>query len=185
MQLFMFASVILAAILQFNADVFIYFQPLMLEQPWRFLTAHWVHVGWIHYVMNMMALLCVPLIFPKLQVRWLIFSAICLPVLMSSVFYCYYPELQAYAGFSGVLHGIYVIAAFINLNYPSERKFALLILIGLIIKLFWEVYVGGAASATAQLIGYPVLIEAHQWGVLFALIFVGLGYLIRHKKMLN
>lgn len=181
----MLASILLATTLQLKADVFIYFQPLMFEQPWRFLTAHWVHLGWIHYVMNISVLLCLPLIFPKLHVKWLIVGAVCLPIIMSLIFYRYYPELQAYAGFSGVLHGLYVIAALINLKYPSEQKIAGFILFGLVVKLCWEVYVGGNASATAQLIGYPVFIAAHQWGALLAFVGVIIGYTITSKSNMN
>lgn len=162
-------SAILAAILQFAPEYFIYLRSEMWTQPWRFITAHWVHVGWIHYLLNLIAFICFPFIFPKIRVFFLVLLVIFVPILMSLAFYFFYPKVDAYAGFSGVLHGLYGVAAIMSLKHAKERPFATLILIGLAFKLIWEVTVG-ELSATMRLIGSPILIEAHQLGVLMSLI---------------
>lgn len=162
-------SAILAAILQFVPEYFIYLRAEMATQPWRFLTAHWVHVGWIHYLLNLIAFICFPFIFPKIRVLFLVLLIIFVPILMSLAFYLLYPRVDAYAGFSGVLHGLYGVAAIMSLKYVKERPFATIILLGLAAKLLWEATVG-ELSATIRLIGSPILIEAHQLGVLMSLI---------------
>ena len=142
------ASVGLAAIFQFWAADFYYLRDLLWTQPWRIMTAHWVHVGWMHFLLNMLALICLVLIFPKINTTRFYIALLLLPIFISVAIYVFSPDVAAYAGFSGVWLG-----------------FAYRILLGLSGKLVWEGYFG-ALSGTAQMIGSPVLIEAHQYGVL-------------------
>lgn len=178
---FIAASIILAAMLQIKPEWFIYSKFEMLSQPWRFLTAHWVHVGWMHYLLNMIAFVCLPFIFPKIKTSILLGLVILLPLVLSLIFYFAYPNIELYAGFSGVLHGLYCMAALVSLNDGKERGFALLILFCLIIKLLWEAIVG-ELSATARLIGSPVLIEAHQLGVGISVLLFILLMIFKNKK---
>ncbi|OUY06790.1 rhombosortase [Acinetobacter populi] len=179
---FIAASVLLAAMLQIKPEWFIYSKFEMISQPWRFFTAHWVHVGWMHYFLNMIAFVCLPFIFPKIKTSILLILVILLPLLISLIFYCFYPNIELYAGFSGVLHGLYCMAALISLTDHKERGFAVLILFGLMIKLLWEAIVG-ELSATARLIGSPVLIEAHQLGVGISLVLFIILMIYKKKKL--
>ena len=72
------------------------------------------------------------------------------------------PNIEAYAGLSGVLHGAYVAVACVHLQYKRERGFAALVLFLILAKLVWENTIGN--SGTAELIGSPVLVEAHLLG---------------------
>ncbi len=74
------------------------------------------------------------------------------------------PYIEAYAGFSGVLHGLYVAVALVSLRYRKERKFAALVLALIVLKVIWENTFG--QTGTAQLIGSPVLIESHLLGAI-------------------
>lgn len=62
-----------SAYLQVFPDYFIYWHESLLGEFWRLWTAHWVHVGWIHFLLNMMAFACLPFIFPHTKV-WHILS---------------------------------------------------------------------------------------------------------------
>lgn len=117
----------------------------------------------------MVALACLPVIFPKVRIDILLWFSIVLPVFSSVTLYWLYPEVQWYAGFSGVLHGLYVVAAVLSYRLKGERLFAIGILLGILLKLSWESVTGGL-SATEQLIGSPVLIEAHQMGVFWGIV---------------
>lgn len=177
-------SLVLAVLFQLQAEYFIYLRDVMWSQPWRFMTAHFVHVGWIHYALNMFALACLPFIFPRLSAQYLLIALLSLPIFMSLCFYYFYPQVDAYAGFSGVLHGLYTLAAIQGLTIYSERHFALFILVGLAAKLAWEAVVG-ELSLTMRLIGSPVLIEAHQLGVIGAVLLclIGFGIHYFYKKV--
>lgn len=168
----------LCACLQIFKDHFIYWQDHLFAEPWRLWTAHWVHVGWIHYLLNMIAFACLPFIFPRACI-WH-FSAIFLLIspLLSLSFYWILPDIGAYAGLSGVLHGAYAAIACVHLLYKRERSFAALVLFLIFAKLIWENTIG--STGTAQLIGSPVLVEAHLlgviWGILLANIYIIVDY---------
>lgn len=154
-----------SACLQVFQEYFIYWRPIFFEEIWRWWTAHWVHVGWIHYVLNVLALMCLPFLFPQINKKALLGLLIVLPPFLSLSFYYFYPEIYAYAGLSGILHGLFVFSALMSLKEKSERHFALIILLGIILKLVWEHFFG--ALQTQQLIGHPVLTQAHLLGVIY------------------
>ncbi|EPF80722.1 rhombosortase [Acinetobacter rudis] len=166
------SSMLISASLQVFQPYFIYWRYDLWVEPWRIWTAHWVHVGWIHYLLNMLAFICLPFIFPRFKNRYLLSLILFLPMAISLSFYFIYPSIQAYAGFSGVLHGIYVAVALLYLQFAKERKFALLILALVLIKLVGENIF--APSQTAALIGSPVLTEAHVLGAVWGAVFAGM-----------
>ena len=171
---FIAIAVSFSACLQVFSDAFIYWQADLLHQFWRLWTAHWVHVGWIHYVLNMLAFACLPFIFPRVKVWHFVALLLLLPPLISLSFYYGFPEIEAYAGLSGVLHGAYVAVAGVHLLDKKERNFAALVLFLILAKLIWENTIGSVG--TAELIGSPVLVEAHLlgviWGVVVAIIYI-------------
>ncbi|WP_148334991.1 rhombosortase [Acinetobacter lwoffii] len=176
--IFLAAFVSLSACLQIFHDHFIYWQESLLGEFWRLWTAHWVHVSWIHYFLNILAFICLPFIFPRATVWHFCAILLILPPLISLSFYFFLPNIEAYAGLSGVLHGAYVAVACVHLLYKRERGFAALVLFLIFAKLVWENTIGNVG--TAQLIGSPVLVEAHLlgviWGVILALIYIVSNY---------
>ena len=98
-----------------------------------------------------------------------------LPPLISLSFYYFLGDIEAYAGLSGVLHGMFTAIAIVHLLYRKERMFASLVLFLILGKLIWENTFG--ESATAELIGSPVLVEAHLLGVIWGIVIAAL-YLI-------
>lgn len=177
---------LVCGLLQLDMNTFIYQRDLMTGEPWRWWTAHWVHVGWRHYALNMLAFLSLPFIFPQLQRQTLLLGLLVLPPLLSAGLYELLPAVQAYAGLSGILHGIFVVAAIESLFIQRERNFAILVLVCFALKIGVEKWMG--YSETAQFIQAPVLIESHQIGVLTGIIFILLKTVIcylKHKKSLT
>lgn len=169
--LFIAVCMSLSACLQVFQTHFIYWRPSFFIEIWRWWTAHWVHVGWIHYFLNMIAFACLPFIFPHVQNRYLIALLLLLAPLVSLSFYYFFPNIEAYAGLSGILHGLYIAVSIYFLQFRQERKFALLVMTLACIKIAWENVFG--SLETSQLIGSPVLVEAHLlgsiWGAILAL----------------
>ena len=182
--LFLSVCICVSASLQVFQDYFIYWRQSFFEEPWRWWTAHWVHVGWIHFLLNMIAFICLPFIFPQIKNRFLIFLLFVLPPLSSLTFYYFYPHIEAYAGLSGILHGLYIASAFLYLKFHRERNFTILVLGLVVAKLIWENTFG--QLGTAQLIGSPVLVEAHLvgafWGAIITMIYIVLQQQIHPNK---
>lgn len=137
---------------------------------WRLLTGHWVHANWIHFFMNMAGLL---LCFGLTQTDWnaaqLIGRIVVLSIGISLGFNVLHPELGWYVGFSGVLFGLYVLAAVASLS----RQFVMsMILIGFIgLKIGLEQW-SSVKITSSELIGVPVLVDAHLYGVLMAVLII-------------
>ncbi len=155
-----------------------YIDTLIPVQPWRAVTAHWVHLGWRHYLLNMLAFLFLPFLFPQTGIRTLLACLCLLAAFISLCFYLWLPALHSYVGLSGVLHGMYVMAALQSAGHAKERKFAVVVLCLIVLKLLWEKQFGSESEAFLQA---PVVIEAHQFGafggVIFAAIYYGYGRL--------
>ncbi len=164
----------------FQAD-FIYQKSKLFIEFWRLWTGHWVHVGWIHLLLNMLAFACLPFIFPQIKNKTYLILLIVLPPLISLSFYVLYPNIEGYAGLSGVLHGLYAFSAIVYLTQKDEGKFAILVLLLLGAKLWWEQHFG--QIGTAKLIGTPVLVEAHLWGAIWASILAVSYLFLKHKYL--
>lgn len=172
--IFLAAFVSLSACMQVYVDSFIYWDASLLGEFWRLWTAHYVHVGWVHYLLNMLAFVCLPFIFPRVKVWHFIALLLLLPPLISLSFYYFLPDIEAYAGLSGVLHGLYACIAITHLIHAKERAFSSIVLCLIFAKLVWENTIG--STGTAELIGSPVLVEAHLlgviWGILIAVLYL-------------
>ncbi|HEX5359755.1 MAG TPA: rhombosortase [Fluviicoccus sp.] len=155
-------------------------------EGWRIISGHFVHVGWRHWGMNVVAMWLLAGLFSGiLSWRHWGLALLLLPLFISAGFWWGLPGLTAYAGLSGVLHGIFVFGAARMLGMPVERHLGL-VLIGLTtVKLAME-YFTDETAATAAWIGSPVLIEAHQLGaaggLLLAVIIAGAAVVPRMKS---
>ena len=134
---------------------------------WRNVTAHWVHVGWLHLLLNALGLvICVSLTNPGWSIRrWLTIS-ITVAIGISIMLTLFNPEVSDYAGYSGVLYGLYVLAA-ISL-FSGDRLIAGLVIAAIVIKVFMEQFQFYDFN-TGNIIGARVVVDAHLYGLLMAI----------------
>lgn len=139
---------------------------------WRLLSAHFVHLGWPHTALNVVALLLLAAIFgPVGRARdWLI-VIIAAALAIDLGLYVAAPGIDWYVGLSGVLHGLY--AAGVGMMGRVRPRFALALAVGLVIKLTVE-QIGGPLTATAALTGGEVVTAAHLFGAIGGLAAEGL-----------
>jgi len=136
-------------------------------QLWRFITAHWVHVGWIHLLLNGLGLvICVSLTSPGWSpARWLL-CCVVMATGISCLLIVFNPEVSDYAGLSGVLFGLYILTA-LDL-YARDRLIAILIIAAIVIKVLMEQF-SFYDFSSGELIGARVIIDAHLYGLLIAI----------------
>jgi rhomboid family GlyGly-CTERM serine protease len=136
-------------------------------QIWRMVTAHWVHVGWLHLLLNGVGLVvCVSLTSPGWSIgRWLTYSII-MAIGISIMLTLYNPEVIDYAGYSGVLYGLYVLAA-LSL-FPRDRLVTALIIAAIVGKVFMEQF-DFYDFNSGDIIGARVIVDAHLYGLLLAI----------------
>jgi len=133
-------------------------------QWWRIVTGNFTHTNYSHLAMNILGLWVISYIF-KPTVRSL---GLLLIVVSAGVgFSLLLSNLPNYMGLSGTLHGLF---AFYSLQEAlSGRKSSWLLVIGVIIKVVSEQWLGAPAS-TANFIQARVATEAHLAGLTLGLI---------------
>lgn len=136
---------------------------------WRLLTAHFTHLNAAHLLLNLAGLGLVGVLFPhQYSVRqWLVI--LCASIIAIDVGFVFLtPQLDWYAGFSGVLHG--ALAAGALAWWRSEsRLLAAVLSVFLVGKLAWE-QTQGALPLSGDM---PVVVDAHLYGAVGGMLGAG------------
>lgn len=144
-------------------------------QWWRLFTAHALHLGWTHLLLNAAGLLLcaalAPQAFQPRRLPQLLGRLAVLALAVSLGLLCFSPGLAHYVGLSGVLYGLFLwtLAPLARAGDPA----ALLTLAGLLLWSAWQGLAGPLASEEAA-IGGRIIVEAHGYGLVGAAL--GLGW---------
>jgi len=132
---------------------------LAAGQWWRLLSAHFVHLGFEHALLNLTGLgLLWALFAQEFSVRqWLLIVACAMAAIDAGLWYLT-STVEWYVGSSGVLHG--VLAAGIVARVRARQPEGVLLAVALAGKLAWEQF-HGALPLTA---GGTVITQAHLYG---------------------
>lgn len=149
-------------------------------QPWRLISAHFVHWSDWHLVMNVTGLVIWPLLCDARWslLRWLLVLLV-LSLSVSAGMFVLAPEIDRYAGFSGVLHGLFLLGLL-----PQARagdRIALLCLLYLVGKILVETF-SGPLFADPVRVGAAIAHQAHLAGVLGAAGLLGIEALRRRLR---
>jgi rhomboid family GlyGly-CTERM serine protease len=99
---------VMATELFLPAEALEYRRTLAAREPWRLFTGHFVHLGFVHALLNCVALVLLGHLFTdRLKSRALFGILAAAPVLISLLFLAAMPELLWYRGLSGVLHALF------------------------------------------------------------------------------
>jgi rhomboid family GlyGly-CTERM serine protease len=130
-------------------------------------TAHLIHAGLAHLLLNLAGLVLVFALFGHLfNLRiWVLSLAACMVgVSAGQLLFC--PELQWYRGFSGVLHGFMAVGLIEAIQQNGQHRalglWGLALLSG---KLLVELLLGPTGASMLSL-DAPVIVEAHLFGAL-------------------
>lgn len=153
---------------------------LQSGEYWRVFSAHWVHVNWKHFLLNAAGiLLCLSITAPGWSfIRWLLYQ-IYFALGISVLFTLFNPQLNWYVGYSGVLYGIFLLAA-VDL-YQRDRLIAGLLGAAIVIKITLE-QTSDINLTTSDMIGSPVIVDAHLYGVILAFLIASVIRVIKIVK---
>ena len=150
------------------------FNRTLIEQGelWRILTAHVTHLNWNHLWLNMAGVFMVAIFFGRyVSNRYWVISIIFISLFCSAGLMLD-KQLENYVGFSGVLHGLFIIGARYELTRYKTSGIVLLVLI--VGKLIWEQVVG-SLPGSEEITGGRVAMNAHLYGALGGVVYLWLG----------
>ena len=144
-------------------------------EVWRLFTANFIHLGWGHLALNVAGLLVLGWLFAEdFPVRdWgliLVISA-----LASSLgIWFWAPDVDRCVGLSGALHGLFAAGGLAWVRAGLGGGIGLLL--GGAGKLVYE-QTAGSMPFSADVVGGPVVTEAHLWGAIGGILAVALLWL--------
>jgi len=138
-------------------------------QWWRIVSAHVVHLGVSHTLLNLAGFGLVGAIFRRdLSTQDWIGAGLSSAAAITAGLYVFSPATHWYVGLSGVLHGWFVIGALRVTQ--SQPGVGIVLIAALAAKLGWEQLIGVMPSTLALEIG-PVVVDAHLYGATGAALF--------------
>ncbi len=165
----------------FQSDLYFNRSDINQGQWWKTLSGNFTHSNIPHLLLNLSGLWLLGMLFiDSLSSKSFIFSIAFLTATVGLGLYFFTPELTGYYGFSGVLYGLYFVAAVCAI---LENDLFTGISVALLIsgKVIWD-YVTGGNQASAELIGLPVANDAHLYGFIGSIIIAGF---LLFKRYLN
>jgi rhomboid family GlyGly-CTERM serine protease len=172
---------VLAAELFLPAGMFEYRRALAAREPWRLLTGHFVHLGFLHALLNCVALVLVGHLFAdRLTARGFFGILGIAPILISILFLVAMPELDWYRGLSGVLHALFFAGCVVWIEATTGRARWLPIaaLIGGTVKVLIEQPWDGSFPVH-EVLRAAVVPQAHLIG---AIVGTAAGLVIRRQR---
>jgi rhomboid family GlyGly-CTERM serine protease len=170
----------------FNGQVeplFVYqYQLISQGELWRTFTGHFLHTNGIHLLLNLSALILLWALhghFYTIKSYGVLFITSAL-ICSAGLFY-FSPHIQQYVGLSGVLHGIFVFGALMDIRHQDKTGY--LLFLGVWLKIAHEQYYG-ASEQISTLINANVAIDAHLWGAIGGLLF-SCAFLVFSKTQRN
>lgn len=132
-------------------------------QWWLLVSGHLSHLGWLHWLLNNVALLIIwELFYRKYSTLKACLEFVFLALCVGLGIYSFNPEVEWYVGLSGILHGMFAIGI---LREVFQRNIlSVVVLLGLITKITWEQTVGITTGALFN--EDEVLVDAHLYGAL-------------------
>ena len=138
-------------------------------QWWTIISGNFTHSNIPHLLLNFTGLCILGLLFiDNLSTRTFIFSIIFLAVIVGLGLWIYTPEIDRYYGFSGILYGLYFVAA-VNAILHKDIFTGVSVAFLIAGKIVWDYFTGGNQSS-ADLIGIPVANDAHLYGFIGAIV---------------
>jgi rhomboid family GlyGly-CTERM serine protease len=159
-----------------------YRRPLLLSEPWRLFTGHFVHLSWLHAVLNCVALLILERLFDGRLRRaelWLLLAVP--PILISAALWLALPGLEWYRGLSGTLHAILFAGCIVWIAGARQgRWLPIAALAGGALKVLFE-QPWNAELPFREWLGAAVVPQAHLAGALVGSA-AGLLFAARRKR---
>ena len=148
----------------------VYQRQLVTEgEVWRLISGHILHTNGYHLLLNLTALFMLWALHGRFySIKNYTALFLWCAITTSVGIYYFDPTLIQYVGLSGVLHGVFVFGALMDINAKDRTGY--LLLLGVWLKIAHEQFYG-ASTDVSNLIEANIAVNAHLWGALGGLLF--------------
>ncbi len=164
-------------------DDFLRFERSAIDQGhwWLLLTGNFVHLGQSHLWMNMAGyFLVVALVWSHFSARVWLLIILFASLVVGVGLWRFNPEVGAYVGFSGTLHGLILAGCLADLRtYPKSAAILLTLVIA---KLAWEQFAGPLPGSESTA-GGSVVVDSHLYGAIGGAIMGSIVLLFGHLRL--
>ncbi len=175
-------SLLIVLLQYFQSDLLFQRESINNGKLWLLLTGNFVHTNTYHLLMNLAGLSFICFLFKDHLSTTLFYLSLFITTLSVGLgLYFFNPELIWYAGLSGSLYGLYIVAA-TSAVVSKDYLTGLPILIVMPTKLFWDSQHTGLTDSSAALIGAPVATDAHIYGLLAGVV-ISIAFIIVCKAV--
>lgn len=154
-------------------------QAILAGQWWRIITANFTHTNLNHALLNIAALVLIFAIYPQYLANRIRLMLLILWLSLAIGIGLFVTEINWYAGFSGVLHGMLLYCALRDIG--RKHVFGWLVLLGLIGKVSYE-WLQQSDGAISSLIEANIAYQAHFLGMAAAVLFFFIESLLKVKR---
>ena len=152
-----------------QSEIFFNRNDINQGQLWKIVSGNFTHSNIPHLLLNLSGVWVLGFLFiDTLSSKTFILSSAFLAVIVGLGLFYYSPALTAYYGFSGVLYGLYFVAA-VSAILKSDLFTGIAVAILIAGKIIWDA-INGGSQASADLIGIPVANDAHLYGFVGAIV---------------
>jgi len=145
-------------------------------QVWRFVTAHFVHLGNSHLLLNMLGLFLTWLLVGRYfsAIQWILIAVVSV-IFQSAGFWFLDSNMLWYVGMSGLLHGLMLAGALKGIGTLRTESLILCVLV--VAKLVYEQFVGPLPGSESTS-GGTVVVNAHLYGAVGGAV---AAFMLRHR----
>ena len=156
----------------FGMDEALSFQRYLITQGqvWRLLTCHLTHINTTHLLENLAGLFLVGVVFGKQYSSrtWLGITLFC-TVTIGGALYLINTSLEWYFGLSGLLHGLLVAGAVMQIDRKESQGIAWFMLLAIGLKVIYEQW-SGPLPGSELVMGGTVIVDSHLYGAIAGLV---------------
>jgi len=165
----LFITVALVVMQFFQATLVFNHQLIEQGQWWRIISGNFVHSNLSHLLLNLSGLWILGFLFiDSLSVKTFIFALLIMSAFVGFGLFYFDPDLYKYYGFSGILYGLFLLGG-VTTILAKDYFTGISVIVFIVGKLIWDLFNGGNASSE-ELIGMPVAVNAHLYGVIGAVV---------------
>ena len=168
---------------EYQQHLYLYLELAQQGEVWRLLSGHFIYVSWLHWMLNSAGIFLLWLFFREnLDIRTWLPALIFILAIISTGLMVLSVKLVWYAGFSGILTGLFAYGAITG--FVKNSVFSAGLLIFITVYVFIQLSSGELVHGGLTSVQTSSYAHAFGWiaGIVYGLLTIIAGYLIKARQ---